>query len=226
MTKPRIIFIHIPKTGGSAFVGKVIDLWAREEVSPHTGIQGFLTDPNLSNYQFCAGHTFYPKMKEIMPPAKYLTILRDPIERIYSHWRHLQKFKLTDVKTFEDFVYGKHHALANNLMARHISWYPENYGIPDHSQEIEELPMPLSDSELLDRTMSCLEEFWYVGLQDRWVYVVKKIYDEFNLPLPANVKQKKLTNYKSLMSPKMLSDLEEFNQVDIRIYNEYRKGRL
>jgi hypothetical protein len=190
MNGSRLIFIHIPKTGGSAFVGKIINLWPKAQVSPHTGMEGFLTDPHLNNYNFCAGHTFYPKMKEIMPPAKYMTILRDPIERVYSHWRHLERFNLTDVKTFEDFV--------------------------------EEMTMPLSDEELYDRAVRCLEGFWYIGYQDKWVDAVKRIYDEFNLPLPPDTKQKELTNYRALMSDEVIADLERFNQVDTRIYNEYR----
>jgi hypothetical protein len=223
MNGSRLIFIHIPKTGGSAFVGKIINLWPKAQVSPHTGMEGFLTDPHLNNYNFCAGHTFYPKMKEIMPPAKYMTILRDPIERVYSHWRHLERFNLTDVKTFEDFVHGKHHGLASNLMSRHLSWWPENYNeVPTSSQIIEEMTMPLSDEELYDRAVRCLEGFWYIGYQDKWVDAVKKIYDEFNLPLPPDTKQKELTNYRALMSDEVIADLERFNQVDTRIYNEYR----
>jgi len=221
----KLAFIHVPKTGGSAFVGKIINLWPKSQVSPYTGIQGFMTDPDLTRYHFVAGHTFYPKMKEIMPPGmNYMTILRDPIERVFSHWKHLEKFNLTDVKTFEDFVYTKHKWLASNLMARHISWWPENYHeVPTHSQIIEELDMPLADDELYYRAMSALKEFWYIGLQDRWVEAVKKIFDEFNLPLPEDTVQKGLTNYRSVMSPQMIDDLEEMNSVDIKIYNYYKK---
>jgi hypothetical protein len=108
-------------------------------------------------------------------------------------------------------------------MSRHLSWWPENYNeVPTHSQMIEEMPMPLSDDQLYDRTVKCLEEFWYIGYQDRWVEVVKKIYDEFGLPLPPDTEQAGLTNYRDSMSDKMIADLTKFNQIDIRIYNEYR----
>jgi hypothetical protein len=138
----------------------------------------------------------------------------------------VRKFEQTDAETFEHFVYGSaDRALARNLMACYLGWWPEDFiGIPKHTAVIERWPMPLSDDELYKRARSSLEEFWYVGIQDRWVEIVKKVYDSFGLPLPPNTVQKPSRNYRALLPKDLLEDVERFNAVDIELYNEY-KGR-
>lgn len=206
-------------------MGKIIGFWPPSEVSPHTGIGGFITDANINSYNFVAGHTFYPKMEELLPEGfKYITILREPIQRICSHWIHLKKFNLTGVETFEQFIYEeplKHQA--KNLMAKHLAWWPEDYdGVPSHSGLVEMLPMPLTDDELYKRAVANLERFWYVGVQNRWVEPVQKVCDLFGLPLPGDTVQKGAQDYRFLLSEKLLADLRRINEVDIKLYNQFK----
>lgn len=227
MTTPRISFVHIPKTGGSQLVGKVIDLWPKEQVSPHTGVGGFMTDPDCYQYHFTAGHVFYPIVKELFhPETKWLTMLRDPIERIYSHFNHLKKFNLTDAETFDDYIHRSEDSqCTRNLMSKHLAWWPKDFeGVPSYSGQIERIPLDISEDELYERTRQILDGFWFVGLQAfSWTEAVENIYREFGLPLPVGVEQGPSRNYRAKISPKLIGDLEEFNQVDIRIYNEVRE---
>jgi hypothetical protein len=230
----RLSLIHVPKTAGSAFVGQIINIWPREFVSPHTGIGGFLKDTvDLHRYMFTAGHVFYVKIKEVLhPDQNYMTIFRDPIERIYSHWNHHNTYSMTKAKSFEEFVYSSYDSpVVHNLMAKYYTFYPEDSQqvemVRDDREvlrrKVERLETPYSDEELYERAVKSLDEFWYIAFQDKFVEAVKKVYDEVGLPMPADTYQKELTNYKASMSDKLISDLEEFNQVDIRIYNKYRK---
>lgn len=224
----RLAFIHVPKTAGSAFVGKIINLWPKTLISPWPGQPGFMIAgrEHCQRYYFTAGHVFYVKMKELLhPDMNWFVMLRDPIERVYSHYNHLVKFKYTDATSFENFIYeSKNKPLAHNLMAKYIGWWPEDFvGIPEHTATIEHWPMKISDEELYDRAMSALDSFWYVGIQDTgWVQAVKKVYDNMGRNIPPNTVQLPPRNYKANMSSQVIADLEEFNQVDIRIYNEYR----
>lgn len=227
MTTPRIAFIHIPKTGGSQLVGKVINLWPKEEVSPHTSVGGFMTDPDCHRYHFTAGHVFYLIVKKLFhPDTEWMTMLREPVERTYSHYNHLVKFNLTDIDTFQDFVHNSQDSqMGRNLMARHLAWWPKNYhGVPSYSGEIERIPLDIPEDELYDRAMEILDTFWHVGIQESgWVQAVEAIYGKFGLPLPAGVIQEPSKNYRAIINEHLLADIEEFNQVDMRIYKEYKE---
>lgn len=227
MGDTKIAFIHVPKTGGSKFVGAIIDFWPRELVSPHTGMQDFLRDKSTLKYHFTAGHVFYEKMKELLSPdMKYITILREPIQRSCSHWIHIRRFNLTTAKTIEEFLYNHvDGAFARNLMAKHYAWWPEKMEvIPANTGLIEQMPLNMSEDELYTKALANLKEFWYVGLQDRWVETVEKVYTEFNTPLPEHIKQGGAHDYRLLLSKQLLSDLTKFNEVDIALYN-YFKGQ-
>jgi hypothetical protein len=222
---PKIAFIHVPKTGGSKFVGAIIDFWPRELVSPYTGIAGFMRDPNPSKYHFTAGHVFYEKMKELLSPDRYyLTILREPIQRACSHWLHIRRFNHTKAMSIEEWLYRSYDSpLAHNLMAKYYGWWPKALvGIPGHSADVERMPLDVSEEELYDRALENLKSFWHVGVQDRWVETVQKVYTEFGKPLPEHIKQKNAYDYRMLLSDQLLKDFTKFNQVDIALYNYFR----
>jgi hypothetical protein len=228
---PRIAFIHIPKTAGSQLVEKVINLWPRDQVSPHPGQPGFMRDgpARCREYHFTAGHVFYPIMKDLLhPDTKWMTMLRDPIERSYSHYNHLRKFEQTLATSFEDFVYvSANRPLANNLQAKHLAWWPKGFqGIPEHTSVIEHMAFDITDSELYDRAMENLNTFWHVGIQETgFVQAVEAIYMEHNCTLPAGIVQKESRDYRNRMSTKLVGDLEELNAVDRELY-EYFKERI
>jgi hypothetical protein len=179
-------------------------------------------------YHFTAGHVFYQVMKSLLnPETKWMTMLRDPIERSYSHYNHLVKFKQTEATSFENFVYeSANRPLANNLMAKHIGWWPQNWeGIPEHTSVIEHMPFDVSDEELYERTMHALERYWLVGIQETgFVQAVSAIYAEHGKVTPVDVVQKEPRNYRKRMSAKLIADLEELNAVDMRIYRHFKEG--
>lgn len=221
----KLAFVHIPKTGGSKFVEHTINFWPREFVSPHTGMQDFLRDTNTLKYQFTAGHVFYEKVKELFSPdMKYLTILREPVQRSCSHWIHIRRFNLTTAKTIEEFLYDHvDGAFAQNLMAKHLAWWPKEMKvIPANTGLIEQMPLDMSENELYIKALDNLKKFWYVGVQDRWVEVVQKVYTEFNKPLPAHIKQRGSQDYRLLLSEQLLKDFTKLNRVDTELYNYFR----
>lgn len=222
----KLAFIHVPKTGGSEFVRHIIDFWPRELVSPWTGMQDFLRDPNTLKYHFTAGHVFYEKIKGLLSPdMKYLTILREPIQRSCSHWIHIRRFNLTTAKTIEEFLYDHiDGAFAHNLMAKHIAWWPKDglKVIPANTGLIEQMPMNMTEDELYTGAIDNLKEFWHVGVQDRWTETVEKVFAEFGKTLPEHIKQGGAHDYRFLLSNQLLKDFTEANRVDTELYNYFR----
>jgi len=216
--------VHVPKTGGSDFVGKIIQLWNPDYISPHVGVHDFLKDCDCSKYQLTSGHVFYIPMKEVVhKDNKWLTLLRDPIERVYSHYLHFLRYDekylgLVNHETFEQFIYGSDGIVARNTFSKHIGWWPKS-ALPERGQGsgyLEYIPLDITQDELYDQTMKALEDFWYVG---NWAEGMEKVYELWDLDPPEPVLWES-RNYRSRISPQVLADLEEFNEVDIRIFKE------
>jgi hypothetical protein len=179
-------------------------------------------------YHFTAGHVFYPIMKDLLhPETKWMTMLREPVERTYSHYNHLIRYKLTDIETFEEFVHrSQDRQMGRNLMARHLAWWPKHFtGIPSYSGEIERIPLDIPEDELEHRAMEVLRNFWHIGIQETgWIQAVQAIYGEWGkTPSDAGLEQKAPRNWRSKMSDQIIADVEGFNQVDIRIYEHYKE---
>lgn len=225
---PKLAFIHVPKTGGSAFVGTIIDYWPKELVSPYTGIKGFIEDADPSKYHFTAGHVFYEKMKELLSPDRsYMTIMREPVQRVYSHYNHVRKFKQTLAQSIEEFVYDSSDSpLAHNLMARYYAWWTEDFNknSTHWTAELERTDIPISDDELYKRARANLEEFWHVGTQEKWIETVQIVHEWLDKPMP-DVVQKNAEDYRKIMSKSLIKDLEKYNRVDMELYREVCNGK-
>ena len=104
LAEPKIIFLHIPKTGGMSLRGQF--------VKNYRGRQHFNTDLveiTEANWQECLnrvrhlspkemaampvfkGHMLFGLHEAIPGPSEYITFLRDPVKRIISHYRMLQR---------------------------------------------------------------------------------------------------------------------------------------
>ena len=91
-----LVFLHIPKTAGSTLVsflereygpGAVLDLYDStfgDEVAA-------LTPEEIGRIRVVAGHFYFGVHERLPGPCHYLTFLRDPVERVVSHYRFVQR---------------------------------------------------------------------------------------------------------------------------------------
>ncbi len=92
-----VYFMHVPKTAGTSFVNVLAGYFSKKEFFPF-GLPNYLKryeKPELEAYRCFHGHYLYLPLAEYLPkaPTCRLTMLRDPLHRTASYYRHMQSEK-------------------------------------------------------------------------------------------------------------------------------------
>jgi hypothetical protein len=95
---PGNLFLHIQKTAGTAFRSVLSCLfslgetcWVYPDPLHFVTMDEFaqLPLPQRSHFRLVMGHLFHSFGMHIPPPMRFSTVLRDPVERVKSHfWHH------------------------------------------------------------------------------------------------------------------------------------------
>jgi hypothetical protein len=101
---PLKLFLHLPKTGGTAFrslVRKRLNPTERLLIYPDPpGIPresvSLLTESQLRQFKCIYGHFYFGLHQDLPVNSRYSTVLRNPISRVISHYFHYQRAGLAD----------------------------------------------------------------------------------------------------------------------------------
>jgi hypothetical protein len=89
-TLPRVCFIHIPKTAGTAIRARMFDLYGDLAFPAYTTEDYAATsDDRLARYRLFAGHPYRRDWSRLPIETKFFTVLRDPVARaisLYKYW--------------------------------------------------------------------------------------------------------------------------------------------
>jgi len=117
---PKLIFLHIPRTGGTT-IGTILKAnYSKNEILDFHGItykndfyQSYLQNNNKNNsINLVLGHFPFGIHQYLNEDMKYITIIRNPIHRIISHYcyvknnknHHLHKFVAAKSLSIAEYV--------------------------------------------------------------------------------------------------------------------------
>jgi hypothetical protein len=223
--RPRIIFVHIPKTAGTS-LQLLLNKHIPNHGAPYLGGFDEYAEKEKDR-DFLSGHFTYEMAFRRFPDAFFITFLRDPVARVVSQYRSLKNpasFSedwravasaeiVEDMEfiwdaTFEEFVFS------------------ERPHVVDHIRNLQTAFLCDPDTQGPDRLASArwnLERIQFVGLQesyDRSVRLLKR-----RLPLPwLALRRWKIDranesiSYDVEMSPRVSARLQALLDQDIALY--------
>ncbi len=136
---PTVLFMHIPKTAGIAFREAIVENYREPAVACMYGTApGFLVRDlrrlpleQRRGLRFVIGHFQYGIHHDLPQEALYVTLVREPVARLLSHYAFLERTQpelLREggrVLTLETLVEMKPHVHFDNALVRHFGGVDE-----------------------------------------------------------------------------------------------------
>ena len=221
--QPILIFLHIPKTGGQTLTEILDQVYAPEKIytidyaDPARALDGFRNMPpeKRAGYSLIRGHAAFGLHKILPRPARYITFLRDPVERAASLYAHILRdpghYLHEQVRTmsFCEFATSSLTAEMDNGQARLLTGFNAS-------------PSGQRPPDLEERAIAAMRDhFLFVGLTER--------YDESLLLLAKRLRWRRLpgcrplnVNPNPIAATSLLSEeiakIEAFNSIDRKVY--------
>jgi hypothetical protein len=218
-----LIFLHIPKAGGST-LHRIIE--KQYEPSTIFTIPSFYSSKEefrqaaefqLKEIKVLKGHMFFG-LPDVLPnPSTYITLLRDPVERIISHYYYVLRtpihYLYKDVKaknmSLKEYACSGLSVELDNGQTRLIS----GFNFLDHSQ-------PASQEMLEVAKQNLKSQFAVVGIVEDFNKTLMLLKKEFGWKMPFYVKENTTKNrlLKERVSKETLDVIKKHNELDIELY--------
>jgi hypothetical protein len=204
-----LIFMHIPKTGGTT-LSSIIQKQYNKNVVLIRNNDMNVKDIEKSNSLM--GHLYFGIHHKLSKPCTYITMMRDPVERVISFYFYIKETELhphhaeVNKMSFNEFINSKEYDF-NNLQTRYFC----GGSSPDLEQAKETINKHFSVvgiAEMFDDSLSLMKR------RLKWNNIeYQRINVNKNRPLkkdlPANI----------------LSHITQNNTLDLELY-KYAKERL
>lgn len=228
--KETIIFVHIPKTGGTTFDKLIKRQYEPESLFLFDNVQESLakfrqlTEAEKSKIKFIQGHMRFGLHKEFPQPCTYMTILRDPVDRIISLYyyalrrpEHPAHQAVTSKNmSLKEYVSSGVSTLVNNNQTRFLC---ATELVSEYGQ---------CSSEMLESAKKNLQDYFaVVGLMERYnetLILLKRAFKWRN-PYYIKINVTKNRPLKENFDKDTINLIEKYNDLDIELY-EYGKKKF
>ena len=223
-----ILFDHLPKCAGTTIIQHLLTQYPQRVAyltngsKPSESAKKFksLSAESRHGYHLVAGHCTHQLLNYVHPDSIKLTIFRDPVERIISHYffvrenkRHYLHQKIVKSNlSLEDYATSELSCELRNFYISHFSGF-----------SVEE--MNQNPQESIARAVSIVRENYdVIGFQDDLTSTMNKLQNLADLPEPFadrvfNKTQKKAVAEISAQAKKAIA---EANFLDVELYNRLK----
>lgn len=233
--KKTVIFLHVPKTGGST-LGRLIrgqfdkSVMYRIDSPPYEEKISSLRELPVSDKQhieLLLGHMPFGLHSALPQPSTYITMLRNPIDRVLSFYY----FVLEDKKHPLHAIVSSPKVGLEALLESNITVEAENgqtrilcgmEGVEWHGQRNTLCPSQALTAAKQNLTSS----FDMVGLTERFDEALILLKIMFGWDLPLNYKKVNVTRKRlglQDISKKHIRLIEKYNEYDIELYEHAKK---
>jgi len=238
-SNPKTVFIHIPKTAGMSLRGLFIKNYQQgkhfnTELGSHatqdwdkclTRIKNMSQD-DLDQYQVFKGHMVFGLHEILQSPVEYITFLRDPVERIVSHYKMLCRKKVLP----PGFLIDPSKSDWNLTHYSELGYSVDNGQTRALAGIGPELPFGACSEKHLKIAQENLEKhFKFVGLTERFdlsLMLLGRVCGwKWHFYVPDNMTKNGDTFQ---LSPQVMEAIRELNRFDFELYRyaEERFERL
>jgi hypothetical protein len=233
-----IIFLHIPKAAGSA-IKRIFE--SQYEDSECIYIEGHRPKESLENYlnsgiiktpKLLFGHFDYGVLNNINVDAKYITMIRNPIDRVISHYyyaknhsaHYLHKEIVDNKLSLKEYVESGLTTELNNGPVRMLigaGGYHKN----DYSNI--NIPYGKSESWMLEQAVKNIKDYFlFVGIQEEFeksVFLIKKVLGWKNHIIFRTENKTKDRPAINQVDDETLELIKKYNNLDIKLYQFIKK---
>jgi hypothetical protein len=215
-----VIFLHLPKSAGSTLVHILERQYGQDKVLKHydsfygEGVAE-LPEDRKENLRALVGHFYFGAHQSMSKPATYITILRDPVKRIISHYHYVRRepshylYPVAQKLTLSEYVIHCGNAEPNNDQVRLLSG--REHALDDGTWSEAMLPTAKKNLRESFSVAGLVEEF------DRSLILMKRI---LGWSIPFYVKQNvsRFNKEEGRVDPETIRVIRAYNELDADLY--------
>lgn len=206
----KIVFLHIPKTGGTTLSSALSKYFLAEEIFEcRDNSISVYSSGHLARYRFFSGHFDLPNARLIPGNKKIISFFREPISRLVSHYYFYKamrpelvanldhrfpsiahKYSLADF--FKSAEIRLYHTDVDNLMTRMLTG---NYS--DKAMNI------------LPQALNALNDINVFGIMERYDESARLIFNHLKLPKPDQFDNLNVLDKMMISEPNMRQIIKE-----------------
>lgn len=235
----NVVFLHIPKAGGTTFRNILAVNFPPEQCCPewHNRLNRFSKE-EIASFKLFSGHFDRASCDSIPDPKVFVTMMRDPKRRIistYNFWRShtmtyikregLEHCRIAKTSSLEDFLCSKHPAVRGAVDNTTVRQLGSALLVGEND------PLSLAPDEALSRAKACLNATLAFGIVEQYEKSVSFVCGKLGFPQPIKIQPLNVTksahsessNMESMepteITQEAAAEIDRLSILDQKLYN-------